>query len=317
MTNQTVNLSKKTVENYLFQRLKFCKKCQRYSVLRTKKCPECGRHYKKVSSLVTKILIKRVLTETTWILTMTALAAMFAPVKQTIYCLAAGAVFWVSCLVLTVLFSKSQFYYQLKKSLRKDIRKIQAGIRFDCMQAEAEEREGKLEEAYDKLREIGEFVQSDELKKKQVKLLNKLPLKAGSDFDLERLIPASYDKNFVKYLLKVITNNRAQITKRCIAYCVQYRRNIELDFGKEKIVAIADTALRMKLYILEFSAFIEEFLDFMPKVRLLRLYKVIHKNPNVDWGKLQKRTIELVERNYCNDPDFKMFMGQEKVTSHA
>ena len=317
MTNQTVNLSKKTVENYLFQRMKMCKKCHRYSVLKTKKCPECGRHYKKVSSLVTKILIKRVLTETTWILTMTGLVVMFAPAKQTIYCLAAGAVFWVSCLVLTVLFSKSQYYYQLKKLLRKDIRKIQAGIRFDIQQAEAEEREGKLEEAYDKLREISEFVQSDEMKKRQVKLLNKLPLKGGSDFDLERLIPASYDKNFVKYLLKVLTSNRAQITKRCIAYCVHYRRNIEIDFGKEEIVAVADTALRMKLYILEFSAFIEEFLEFMPKERLLRLFKVIHKYPNVDWGKLQQRTIELVERNYCNDPDFKPFMGHEKATSHA
>ncbi|PLS04316.1 hypothetical protein [Neobacillus cucumis] len=307
----------KKKQNYQFQKLKMCKKCQRYSILKDEICPVCGKHYKKVCTFVKKSFIKRLMTELMWILTITGLGIIFAPAKQTMYYLSGGCAFGISYIVILSFFLKSEYYCQLKKRLRKDLRNIQAGIRFDSDLAEAEVKEGKVEEAYEKWREIGEFVFSDAVKIRQVRVLNKLPLKNGLERELERLIPSSYDRDFVKYALRMLNLNRARISKKCIAYLICYRGNIEIDFGRDSLIAIADTALRMKLYILEFSSFIEEFLEDLPKERLLRLCSMIHTYPHHEWGSLKMSTTRLVERNYSYDPNFKRFLEQKKLSSHA
>ena len=304
-------------EKYQFQKLKMCKGCQRYSVLKGRICPVCGKDYKKVHQLVKTNIMKRFFMEALWILTVTGLAVLFAPKAQIMYFQAGGVMFCTSYIILMSIFLKSEYHYQLKKRLRKDLRKIQAGIRFDSNLAKEAESEGQLEAAYEKLCEIGDFVYSDEVKIRQVIVLNKLPLRRGVEPELERLIPSSYDKHFVKYALKVLKQNRARFTKRCMAYFISYRENIRVEFGRDALIAIADTALRMKLYILEFSSFIEEFLPDLPKERIQRLCSIILANPDLDWGSLKVRTIELIGRKYRNDPDFKRFLVNERIISRA
>ncbi|PFO00007.1 hypothetical protein COJ85_18430 [Bacillus sp. AFS076308] len=302
---------------YQFQKIKMCKNCQRYSVLKDPICPVCGKHYKKVHRLVRKSVIKRLFMEALWILTVTGLGVIIAPKTQTMYYLAGGVMFCISYIIVTSIFLKSEYHYQLKKRLRKDLRKIQAGIRFDSNLAKEAESEGQLEAAYEKLCEIGDFVYSDEVKIRQVIVLNKLPLRSGGEPELERLIPSSYDKNFVKYALKVLKQNRARFTKRCIAYFIRNRENIMIDFGGDALIAIADTALRMKLYILEYSSFIEEFLPDLPKERIQRLCSILYANPDLDWGSLKVSTMELVGRKYRYDPEFKRFLVNERVISRG
>ncbi|MBT2657248.1 hypothetical protein J7E81_18790 [Bacillus sp. ISL-18] len=304
-------------EKYQFQKLKMCKNCQRYSVLKDPICPVCGKHYKLVHQLVRKSVLKRLFTEAIWVLTGTGMGVIFAPTTQTRYFLTGGTMFCISYIIVMSIFFKSEYHCQLKKRLRKDLRKIQAGIRFDSNLAKEAESEGQLEAAYEKLCEIGDFVYSDEVKISQLIVLNKLPFRSGVEPELERLIPSSYDKNFVNYALKVLKQNRARFTKRCIAYFICYRENIMMDFGGDSLISIADTALRMKLYILEFSGFIEEFLEYLPKERLLRLCSMIEANPNIDWGSLKGSTIRLIERKYSSDPDLNRFFAHLRVIDHA
>ena len=304
-------------EKYQFQKLKMCKNCQRYSVLKDPICSVCGKHYKKVHLLVKKSVITRLFTEAIWILTVTGMGVIFSPTTQTMYYLAGGAIFCISYIIVTSIFLKSEYHYQLKKRLRKDLRKIQAGIRFDSNLAKEAENEGQLAAAYVKLCEIGDFVYSDEVKIRQLIVLNKLPFRSGAEPGLEGLIPSSYDKNFVEYALKVLKQNRARFTKKCIAYFISYRENIRIDFGEDSLIAIVDTALRMKLYILEFSSFIEEFLSDLPKERIKRLCSIIHANPDLDWGSLKVSTMELIGKKYPYDPDFKSILINERAISRA
>jgi hypothetical protein len=220
-------------------------------------------------------------------------------------------------LVLTFIFLKSEYYTLLKKKLRQDLRQIQAGIRFDFQRASEDSKEGRLQAALDKLREIGDLVDSDEVKIRQVIVLNKLTLRRDMELELEKLIPTRYDKHFVIYALEVLKFNRAHVRKRCIAYFIHYRRNIEMDFGVNPLIAMADTALRMKLYILEFSGFIEEFLEFLSKERFKRLCSILDKNPNLEWGRLKGTAVYLIEREYRHDPDFQEFFQQERAISRA
>ena len=293
---------------YKFEKLQFCKKCQRYSVLTEEKCPVCAQHYKKLFRLIRSTFIKRIVTETLWYVVLVGLGIIFAPSKKDMdVVLVAGSIFFLTHWVLTFIFLKSEYYTLLKKKLRQDLSQIQAGIRFDFQRVSEDSKEGRGQAALDKLREIGDFVDSDEVKIRQVIVLTKAAIRSDGELELEKLIPTRYDKHVVLYALEVLKFNRAQVKKSCIAYFLHYRRNIEMDFGADPLIAMADTALRMKLYIHEFAGFIEEFLEYLPKKRFIRLCGILDKNPHMEWGRLKGTAIRLIEKEYRHDPAFQAF----------
>ncbi|CAH2717292.1 hypothetical protein BACCIP111895_04483 [Neobacillus rhizosphaerae] len=310
MAKQAVRFSKKKRTQYRFQKLKMCKKCNRYSVLNDENCPKCASEFVGIESLVKSIFKNRLLTESIWILIIVCMGIVAAPTVETLYySLIAGVIFVISYVLLTSIFMKSEYFIQLKKLLRVDFKKIQAGIQFDSDLAKEDVKQDQLAPAYEKLREIGDFMDNDQVKIRRVMVLNEIALRSDMELELEELIPSSYDKDFVKYALEVLKINRTLITKKCIAYFIHYRDAVVIDFGMDSLISVAGTALRMKLYILEFSGFIEEFLDYFPKERLLRLCNIVHANPDVEWGSLEEKTKRLVAMKYHYDPDFKRFVS--------
>ncbi|WP_231507829.1 hypothetical protein [Bacillus sp. UNC41MFS5] len=287
-----------------------CKKCNRYSVLKDEECSECGSKFIGIEGLVHSIFKNRLYTEAIRILILVCIGIVAAPTVKTLYLsLITGIIFVISYIMLTLIFMKSEYFIVLKKLLRSDFRKIQAGIRFDSELAKEDVREERLAAADEKLREIGDFIYSDQVKIRRVMVLNNILLRRDMELELEPLIPSSYDKDFVKYALEVLKINRTLITKKCIIYFIKYRDTIVRDFGMDSLIAVAGTTLRMKLYILEFSAFIEEFLEYFPKDRFLRLCNIIQSNPDEDWGSLAVKAKRLVEIKYHYDPDFKRFVS--------
>lgn len=310
LAKQAVQLSKKKRTKYRFQKLKMCKKCNRYSVLGDEKCQNCGSDFIGIEALVKSIFKNRLFTEAIWILMFVCVGILSAPtVKMLYYSLIAGVVFVIGYVILTSIFMKSEYFMQLKKLLRIDLRKIAAGIQYDSELAKEDVHAERLAPAYEKLRDIGDFIASDQVKIRRIMVLNEIVLRSDMELELEPLIPSSYDSNFVKYALEVLKINRTLFTKKCIAYFIKYREAIVSDFGMDSLISVAGSALRMKLYILEFSEFIEEFLEYFPKDRFLRLCSIIYSNPEVDWGSLEEKTKRLVMVKYHYDPDFKQFVS--------
>ncbi|MFP5116370.1 hypothetical protein ACSU64_29100 [Bacillaceae bacterium C204] len=310
MAKQAIQLSKKKRTKYRFQKLKMCKKCNRYSVLQDEHCPKCGSTFVEIEGLVNSIVKNRLFTEAIRILILVCIGIVAAPTVKTLYLsLITGVIFVISYIILTFVFIKSEHFIQLKKLLRVDLRKIQAGIQFDSDLAKEDVKAEKLAQAYEKLREIGDFIYSNQVKIRRVMVLNEILLRKDMELELEPLIPSSYDKDFVKYALEVLKINRTLITKKCISFFIIYRDEIVRDFGMDSLIAVAGTALRMKLYILEFSAFIEEFLEYFPKDRFLRLCNILYSNPDANWGSLEEKAMRLVEMKYHYDPDFKRFVS--------
>ncbi|WP_066065324.1 hypothetical protein [Neobacillus soli] len=318
MAKQAVRFSKKKRTKYRFQKLKMCKKCQRYSVLKDDTCPKCGTTFVGMEALVKSIFKSRLLTEAIWILIIVSIGIVAAPTVRTLYySLISGLVFVVSYVVLTSIFIKSEYFIHLKKLLRVDLKKIAIGIQYDSELAKKDVKEDRLAPAYEKLREIGDFLYSDQMKIRRVMVLNDISLRSDMELELETLIPSSYDKDFVKYALEVLKINRTLITKKCIGYFINHRDAIVIDFGINSLLTVAGMTLRMKLYILEFSEFIEEFLDYFPKERVLRLCSILHANPEMEWGSLEEKTNRLVAMKYHYDPDFKRFSVGDEVVSHV
>ncbi|MCL6574207.1 MAG: hypothetical protein K6T88_21430 [Bacillus sp. (in: Bacteria)] len=318
MSNQAVQFSKKKRTKYHFQKLKMCKKCNRYSVLKDDNCPTCGSFFIGIEALVKFIFKNRLFTESMWIIIFVCIGISAAPtVNALYYTISAGVIFVICYVILTFLFIKSEYFIQLKKLLRVDLRKIATGIQFDSKLAKEDILEERLAAAYEKLREIGDFIHNDQVKVRRVMVLNKMFLRSDMELELEELIPSSYDKYFVKYALEVLKINRSLITKKCLAYFINHRDAIIIDFGLDSLLTVAGSILRMKLYILEFSEFIQEFLAYFPKERVLRLCSIIHSNPEINWGSLGEETKRFVAKKYHYDPDFKRFVNDEGTLNHV
>jgi hypothetical protein len=310
LAKQALQFSKKKRTKYRYQKLKMCKKCNRYSVLDDVNCQTCGSDLIGIEALVKTIFKNRLFTEAIWILIFVSVGIVAAPtIKMLYYSLIAGVLFVIGYVILTSIFIKSEYFIQLKNLLRVDLRKIAAGIQYDSELAKEDVQEERLAPAYEKLRDIGEFIYSDQVKIRRIMVLNEIELRSDMELELEPLIPSSYDKDFVKYALEVLKINRTLITKKCIAYFITYRDPIVRDFGMDSLISVAGTALRMKMYILEFSEFIEEFLEYFPKERFLRLCSILYSNPEVEWGSLMEKTKRLVAMKYHYDPDFKQFVS--------
>jgi hypothetical protein len=312
LSNQAVQFSKKKRTKYHFQKLKMCKKCNRYSVLKDDNCPTCGSFFIGIEALVKFIFKNRLFTESMWIIIFVCIGIVAAPTANTLYyTISAGVIFVICYVILTFLFIKSEYFIQLKKLLRVDLRKIAKGIQFDSNLAKEDILEERLAAAYEKLREIGDFIHNDQVKVRRVMVLNKIILRSDMELELEVLIPSSYDKYFVKYALEVLKINRSLITKKCLAYFINHRDAIIIDFGLDSLLTVAGSILRMKLYILEFSDFIQEFMAYFPKERILRLCSIIYSNPEINWGSLGEETKRFVVKKYHYDPDFKRFVNDE------
>ncbi|MEH7106787.1 hypothetical protein [Bacillus sp. JJ1764] len=318
MAKKAFQFSKRYRTTFHFQKLKMCKKCNRYSVLNEESCPKCGTPFIGIEILTKKIVKNRLLNEILWILIFVCIGIIASPTVQTLYyTLISGSTFCMGYIVLTLSFFKTEYVTELKKLLRVDLRKIKAGLHYDSELAKEDTKAGRLVSAYEKLREIGEFIHADQVKIRRIMILNDIILRTDMDLELESLIPSRYDKDFVNYALEILKLKRNLFTKKCIAYFVTHRLEIIRDFGVTPLIAAAGTALRMKLYILEFSGFIEDFLEYLPKDRILRLCQMMYANPDVNWGSLGEKTQRLVAVKYHYDPDFKRFALEERIPDYA
>ncbi|WP_342433042.1 hypothetical protein [Neobacillus sp. FSL H8-0543] len=315
MGKQAIHLPKKKQTQFQFQKLKICKKCQRYSVIKEENCPECGAVYVGAQALAKAIFKNHLFSETLWILMFVCIGVIFAPtVEARYYSLIVGVSFALGYVILTIPFIKSEYFYQLKQLFFTELLKIKAGIQYDSNRAREDIKEGNVMEAYDKLQEIRDFIDNDQMKIRTVRALNKIALRKDMLLELELLLPSSYDKDFVKYALEVVKINRQLVRKSCISYFIKYQMEIIRDFGMDNLLFVAGSALRMKLYIQEFSEFIQEFVDYFPKERILRLCRIIYSNPEENWGGLAEKIKRLVAVKYSYDPDFKPYVQEKSQT---
>ncbi|WP_043930423.1 hypothetical protein [Bacillus sp. EB01] len=310
MAKQAVQISGKKRTLHLFQKLKMCKKCNRYSVLKDDTCPKCGSHYTYVEKLAKSMFRTKLGNEAAIILVLVSVGIMFATTLDSLYyCLIAGLIFCLGYCLMTGFFLTSEYFLQLKKLLDSDSLRIQRGIMFDSEQARIDVREGRVAEAYEKLTEISDFIKNDQIRIRRIMVLNDIELRKDMELELDSLVPSTYDKDFLLYALEAIRLDRSLVTRNVIAYFIDYRYEIENDFGFDALISVAGSAVRAKLYIQEFPGFILEFLEHFPKDRLLRLCRILEADPEENWGPLRLRARQTAERKYGFDPEFKELYG--------
>jgi hypothetical protein len=94
------------------------------------------------------------------------------------------------------------------------------------------------------------------------------------------------------------------IKRDVIEYAVRYREEMEaLPGGKTVLAQVAAAALRVKAYVVQFQDVIADYIDELPRDRLLRLCRITAEAPD-KFPALFSKARETVKLKYNFDPEF-------------
>ncbi|WP_409344069.1 hypothetical protein [Paenibacillus sp. MBLB4367] len=309
MKKLPVQFKKNVVTKYAFDRLKVCRKCGAYTVLQHTRCEACGGNRPLVSfhAYSDTVCRRKFHTESALLLALGCLSVAAAGTIPQL--LTALAVTLALPLFLWLLYRKAlprRQSIQLEKLVLREHKRIQEGLEKDIVSAVADAKEEQYKSAYEKLREVGVFLHNDRIKKGKISILNRFVLRSDMDLELESLIPSTFDKEFVSYLLEVSKVNPQLIKRKTLNYVDRYMVAIgQLEGGTDLLVNAAGAALRLKQYVDPYMELILTYLDQLPRERILRLCKLLSKREPGEWQLLYDRTKDIVKKKYDFDPEFK------------
>ncbi len=299
---------------YVFQRVTYCKHCDSYSILQYKYCEVCGREHphlplQQLSSTVSRRRFQIQLLVLVILLCLAVICAR-TTVELTVAIVGSLAILGLFLFVhkrMAVYERAAQFYILL----RNERPKIEAALQrhLDTIAVDMEEK--LYLPAYEKLREVGFFLFNDRIIRQKLNCLSHFVLRNDMELELESLIPSRYDKHFVAYLREVAKVKPALVKKAVLDYVIRYIDDIRRhEHGHEILVNVTGAALRMKQYVSRYQLLILEYMEFLPKERLLRLAKLVSLHRQ-EWPELYAQTEEVISVRYSLDPDFNgIFQGR-------
>lgn len=297
--------SRKTA--HAFERIQGCKRCHTYHVLWDTHCEDCGRAYTPIRQLSSKVTRRYVQTRFLLLGLFICLAVLSADTL-----LQMALAFGVGALLVALFFFIQKKYgayekdVQFLRFLTVEQDAIKQSLLHHLEDIGADVKEERIKDAYEKTREIGHFIQSDTIKIRKIMFLNHYVLRKDMELELDTLIPKTYDKDFMEYLREVVKVQPWLVKKAVLDYVNRYKAQILLlENGEQLIGQVAGAALRMRAYVEQYQELIIEFIDYLPRERLLRLAKLARTHRHEGWEQLYEATKQRVDTHYAFDPDFK------------
>ncbi|MGG0755811.1 hypothetical protein [Brevibacillus laterosporus] len=308
-TKTGVQFRKTIKTTHAFERLKYCPKCRSYSVLWDTECPFCEK-------TVTLLPIRAVSAATTrrnvqisflWIGLFVCLAAIFADTTTNLILACSGGVLFF---VLFWLMQKRYGSYEQNVHFEQFINTEQENIKNALYQhledIDADVKAKKYKDAYEKIREVGYFIDSDLVKILKVKYLNHFVLRKDMELELDTLIPSDYNHHFIAYLHEVLKVQPWLVKQAVLDYVISNKSYILQESNGTQILGqVAGASLRVRAHVEHYQDFIIEFIEYLPKERLIRLSKMVSAHQDGQWAKLYEATKKQVDQHYSFDPELK------------
>ncbi|WP_094700142.1 hypothetical protein [Brevibacillus laterosporus] len=308
-TKTGVQFRKTIKTTHAFERLKYCPKCRSYSVLWDTECPFCEK-------TVTLLPIRAVSAATTrrnvqicflWIGLFVCLAAIFADTTTNLILACSGGVLFF---VLFWLMQKRYGSYEQNVHFEQFINTEQENIKNALYQhledIDADVKAKKYKDAYEKIREVGYFIDSDLVKILKVKYLNHFVLRKDMELELDTLIPSEYNHHFIAYLHEVLKVQPWLVKQALLDYVISNKSYILQESNGTQILGqVAGASLRVRAHVEHYQDFIIEFIEYLPKERLIRLAKMVSAHQDGHWAKLYEATKKQVDQHYSFDPELK------------
>lgn len=296
--------SRKTA--HVFERLLACKHCRTYHVLWETHCDECGREYLPIGQISSVVTRRYVQTRFLLLGLFVCLAVLCAEtVMQLAIAGGGGIVFGGLFLLIQKKYGSYEKTDHFQRYLGLEQENIRKSLARHLQEIGEDVKAERIKDAYEKTREVGYFIESDTIKIRKIMFLNHFVLRNDMELELETVIPATYDKDFTLYLREVIKVQPSLVKKAVLDYVKRYKAQILLhEDGEHLIGQVAGAALRMKSYVEQYQDLIIEFIDYLPRERLLRLARLAQAHRQEGWDRLYDATKKRIDTHYAFDPDF-------------
>lgn len=308
-TKTGVQFRKTIKTTHAFERLKYCPKCRSYSVLWDTECPFCEK-------TVTLLPIRAVSAATTrrnvqisflWIGLFVCLAAIFADTTTNlILACSGGVVFFVLFWLMQKRYGSYEQNVHFEQFINTEQENIKNALYQHLEDIDADVKAKKYKDAYEKIREVGYFIDSDLVKILKVKYLNHFVLRKDMELELDTLIPSDYNHHFIAYLHEVLKVQPWLVKQAVLDYVISNKSYILQESNGTQILGqVAGASLRVRAHVEHYQDFIIEFIEYLPKERLIRLSKMVSAHQDGQWAKLYEATKKQVDQHYSFDPELK------------
>ncbi|QDX91819.1 hypothetical protein EEL30_05200 [Brevibacillus laterosporus] len=304
-----VQFRKTAKTTYAFERLKYCPKCHSYSVLWDTECPFCEKTVKllpirAVSSATTR---RNVQIRFLWIGLFVCLSAIFAntPMNLALAC-GGGVVLFSLFWLMQKRYGSYEKNVHFQQLILTEHENIKNALYRHLEDIDSDVKAKRYKDAYEKIREVGYFIDSDLVKILKVKYLNRFVLRKDMELELDTLIPSDYNQNFIEYLHEVLKVQPWLVKQTVLDYVIQHKTYIlQSNNGVQILGQVAGASLRVRAHVDQYQDFIIEFIAYLPKERLVRLAKMVSAHRDSHWEKLYEATKKQVDQHYSFDPELK------------
>ncbi|MCR8635263.1 hypothetical protein [Paenibacillus radicis (ex Xue et al. 2023)] len=180
---------------------------------------------------------------------------------------------------------------------------IREGLLRDTEDAAKDLKSDDFKLAYEKLREIGYLISGNQVKVLKLMCLNHFVLRKDMDLELSTLVPDAFDPDFIRYLFEVSKVSPELVKRNVIDYTFKHREEIEaLASGRAVIGQVVTAALRVNAYVIQYEQMIADFVDELPRERLIRLCRLVADRPD-SFPVLYPKVKETVKLKYEADPE--------------
>ncbi|TDF94079.1 hypothetical protein [Paenibacillus piri] len=293
--------------SHSFQRLKQCKGCGNFSALWSDRCLQCGAEGRFLElAELSRVIVRRSAQRDMLLIGAASLTAMLFARDMTgmAVSLLAGA-----ALAAAYYFIRKPYLSVLRKRmiqelLEREDRAIRDGLLRDIEDAASDLKADDFKLAYEKLREVGYLVAGNQVKMLKLMCLNHFNLRKDMDLELGTLVPDDFEPEFIRYLFEVSRVSPELVKRNVIDYTLRYRMEIEaLAGGRAVIGAVVIATLRVNAYVVQYQRLIADYIDELPRERLLRLFRLTSGQPAA-YPELAPKVAETANRKYGSDPEF-------------
>ncbi|UQZ83822.1 hypothetical protein SK3146_03029 [Paenibacillus konkukensis] len=277
------------------------------SVLWSENCLKCGADGKFQSyRQIVRTIRRRQTARDAMIAFSISLAAFFLAetLLQMVISVLAGIALVAGYFLLANHYASSVENRLLHQLLATEHQAIRDGMLLDLEDAANDLKADDFKTAYEKLREIGYLITGNQVKVLKLMCLSHFIVRSDMDLELSTLIPSGFEPDFIRYLHEVSKVSPQLVGRDALDYVMRHRQAIEaFPGGPETLALTASAALRVKGYVLQYPGLIADYLDALPRDRLLRLCKLLQGSRD-RVPELYDKAREQVKLKYDFDPEF-------------
>lgn len=287
----------------------YCKGCHTYNISRSQVCYKCNEKLKQVSlEQIAEETVKKNFKNRCLILLLIYTLLFLVSMNFKSLMISTGSI--VICLcghVLIYNYYKKHFVMdELKRHLNHNRQHIKNDFEQLFEVCKKQVSEGNYLEAYENLRYLGKVVDHEELRTLKLMCLSHFRLRSDMEFEVKEVLVEKCNVYLIDYIYEVAKLKRQVIDEASIAYILRYEKDIlALQSGREVIATVVGCALKSKLLLNRFAEVVYEYVDYLPKERVLRLCKI---QQGIKDKELREKILERIELKYGREEALERYL---------